>query len=216
LSATELNASSTVTGAFVYTPASGVVLDAGVSQTLSVTFTPADARNYTAATKTVSITVLKSAAVITWPAPADITYGTALGAAQLNATSTVNGTFVYTPAAGVVLKAGAAQALSVTFTPADTTNYMTATKTVSITVLKGTPTITWPTPADISYGTALGATQLNATVSGGVLGTLAYTPIAGTVLNAGSNQTLSVTFTPTDAANYTTTTKTVNITVLKG
>ena len=31
-----------------------------------------------------------------------------------------------------------------------------------------------------------------------------YTPVAGTVLNAGAGQTLSVTFTPTDAANYTT------------
>ena len=35
--------------------------------------------------------------------------------------------------------------------------------TVAINVLKATPTITWPTPADIAYGTALGATQLNAT-----------------------------------------------------
>ena len=68
-------------------------------------------------------------------------------------------------------------------------------------MLKATPTITWPTPADITYGTALGATQLNATAS--VPGTFVYTPAAGTVLNAGRGQTLSVTFTPTDAANYT-------------
>ena len=32
--------------------------------------------------------------------------------------------------------------------------------------------------------------------------TFVYTPAAGTVLNAGTAQTLSVTFTPTDAANY--------------
>ena len=75
------------------------------------------------------------------------------------------GTFVYTPAAGTVLNAGAAQTLSVTFTPTDAANYTTATKTVSITVLKATPVITWPTPADIIYGTALSATQLNATAS---------------------------------------------------
>ena len=71
-------------------------------------------------------------------------------------------------------------------------------------MLKATPTITWSTPADITYGTALSATQLNATA--GVPGTLAYTPAAGTVLNAGAAQTLSVTFTPIDAANYTTAT----------
>ena len=73
---------------------------------------------------------------------------------------------------------------------------------------KATPTITWATPADITYGTALGATQLNATAS--VPGTFVYTPAAGTVLNAGAAQTLSVTFTPTDAANYTTATATVD------
>ena len=123
------------------------------------------------------------------------------------------GTFVYTPAAGTVLNAGAAQTLSVTFTPTDAANFTTATKTVSINVLKATPVITWSTPADITYGTALSATQLNATAS--TPGTFAYTPIAGTVLNAGSGQTLSVTFTPTDAANFTTATKTVSINVLK-
>src|SRR5262249_55862160 len=44
------------------------------------------------------------------------------------------------------------------------------------------PTVTWPTPSDIVYGTALSAAQLNATSS--VPGTFTYTPPAGTVLNA--------------------------------
>ena len=64
------------------------------------------------------------------------------------------------------------------------------------------PTITWPTPAGITYGTALSATQLNATAS--VPGTFSYSPAAGTVLQAGQAQALSVTFTPTDAVSYTT------------
>ena len=68
-------------------------------------------------------------------------------------------------------------------------------------MLKATPTITWATPADIVYGTALSATQLNATAS--VPGTFVYTPPAGDRAEAGAAQTLSVTFTPTDAANYT-------------
>ena len=50
-------------------------------------------------------------------------------ATQLNATASVPGTFVYTPAAGTVLNAGAAQTLSVTFTPTDAANYTTATAT---------------------------------------------------------------------------------------
>src|SRR5207249_10988778 len=84
------------------------------------------------------------------------------------------------------------------------------TWTISGTV-KTTPTITWATPANIIYGTALGATQLNATAS--VAGTFVYVPPAGTVLAAGAGQTLSVTFTPTNAVNYTTATASVTITV---
>ena len=42
---------------------------------------------------------------------------------------------------------------------------------------KITPTITWATPAAITYGTALSATQLNA--DAGVAGTFVYTPASG-------------------------------------
>src|SRR5205085_319121 len=122
-----------------------------------------DAVNYTSATKTVSINVLKATPVITWTTPADIVYGTALSNTQLNASASVAGTLVYTPPTGTVLSAGTAQTVSVAFTPTDATNYTTASKTVSINVLKATPTITWATPADIVYGTALSNTQLNAT-----------------------------------------------------
>ena len=50
-----------------------------------------------------------------------------------------------------------------------------------------TPTVTWAAPAAITYGTALSATQLDATAS--VPGTFTYTPAAGTILGAGT-QTL--------------------------
>src|SRR5207237_10437795 len=210
LSATQLNATSSVPGTFVYTPAAGTVLDAG-SHPVSVTFTPTDATNYTTCTETVSITVLKAPPTIAWPAPADITFGTALSAAQLNATSGTPGTLLYTPASGTVLNAGS-HTLSVTTTPADAANHTVATATVNIAVLKATPSITWPAPADITFGTALSATHLNATAS--VDGTFVYTPAAGTVLDAGPH-TLSVTFTPTDAANYTMAMATVASTVSK-
>ena len=85
--------------------------------------------------------------------------------------------------------------------------------------IKGTPTITWNNPADITYGTALSSTQLNAKALNAsgieVPGSYVYTPAVGTVLNAGNNQSLSVTFTPTDTVNYNTATKTVYINVLK-
>src|SRR5205823_10114891 len=136
---------------------------------------PTDA-NYTTATKTVTIDVLKATPTITWPAPADVAYGTALTATQLNATASAPGTFAYTPAAGTMLDAGT-HALSVTFTPTNAATYSGATATVTLTVLKASSTITWPAPADITYGTALSARQLNATSS--AAGTLVYTASAG-------------------------------------
>jgi len=119
----------------------------------------------------------KTTPTITWATPTAITYGTALSSTQLNATASVAGTFVYTPAAATILNAGT-QTLSVSFTPTDTTHYNPASATVSLTVNKATPTITWATPAAITAGTALSATQLDATAS--VAGTFAYNPASGT------------------------------------
>lgn len=160
------------------------------------------------------------APTISWSVPAAITYGTALSSVQLNATasyggSAVPGTFAYTPAAGTVLSAGT-QSLSVTFTPSDTTTYKSATATNSITVSKATPVVIWNTPAAINAGTALSSTQLNATASLGgstVPGTFVYSPAAGTVMNTVGTQTLSVTFTPSDAADYAAATATVSLRV---
>ncbi len=211
LSSTQLDATASAAGTFAYTPDSGTVLHAGVGQTLSVIFTPTDTIDYTTATKSVSINVDKTAPTITWSNPADIVYGTALDNTQLDATADVPGMFVYTPASGTVLHAGDGQTLSVVFTPTDTTDYTTATKSVTINVEQATPTITWSNPADIIYGTALSDTQLDATAN--VLGTLAYTPASGTVLPLGNGQTLSVVFTPTDTIDYTTATKSVSINV---
>ena len=79
-------------------------------------------------------------------------------------------------------------------------NFSSSTSsTTVVTITKGTPTITWGTPAPITYGTSLSGTQLNATAS--VPGTFVYLPAAGKVLSAGT-QTLSVTFTPTDTTHY--------------
>jgi YD repeat-containing protein len=211
LSATQLDATANVPGTFVYTPPAGTVLPAGNGQTLSVTFTPTDTTDYTTVTVTTTINVGKVTPTVTWTKPAAITYGTALSPTQLDATANVTGTFVYTPAAGVVLPAGEGQTLSVTFTPTNATDYKAATATTKINVNKATPTVAWAKPATITYGTALSATQLDATAN--VPGKFVYTPDAGTVLPGGYDQTLSVTFTPTDATDYktATATKTINV-----
>ena len=169
----QLNASASIPGTLVYTPAAGVVPAAG-TDTLSVTFTPSDTVNYSTVTKTVTLTVTQAAPVITWNNPASIVFGTALSATQLDATASVPGALVYTPAAGVIPAVGT-DTLSVTFTPTDTTNYTTITKTVQISVTQAAPVITWNNPASITYGTALSVTQLNASAS--VPGALVYTPL---------------------------------------
>src|SRR5580698_5742689 len=50
--------------------------------------------------------IFQQAPLITWATPANIVYGTPLSGTQLDATSTVAGTFTYLPAAGTVLGSG--------------------------------------------------------------------------------------------------------------
>src|SRR5581483_1747215 len=96
---------------------------------------------------------------LAWSPPANVVYGTALGGSQLNATATYNsstvpGTFSYSPPAGTVLNAGANQTLSVTFTPTDTTSYLSVTTNVSITVTQAPLTIT-ANNTNAVYGSAI-------------------------------------------------------------
>jgi putative nucleotidyltransferase with HDIG domain len=166
-----------------------------------------------ASSGTASLTVNKATPVITWANPPDIVYGTELSSAQLCATASVTGTFVYSPSLATMLSAGSNQNLHVDFTPADTVNYNAASKDVTINVNKATPTITWANPAGIVYGTALSSTQLCATAS--VPGTFVYTPDYGTLLPTGNGQALHVDFTPTDSADYASASRDVTINVGK-
>jgi hypothetical protein len=104
----------------------------GFQTAISVPSTPSDPVQNPIVTKTTP--------TITWNTPANITYGTPLSTTQLNATASVAGNFLYTPAAGTVLPAGNGQALRVDFSPADTSKYNATTKTVTINVT--TPTVT--------------------------------------------------------------------------
>ena len=183
LNSTQLDATSSVPGTFIYTPASGTVLGVG-TQTLNAFFTPIDIINYTTKSASVSINVLtnpgnfcgngmtftnwgnnnvyiinpatnnlEAAAsvgymspspgqfwsspvvpTITWNNPANINYGTALSSIQLDATSSVPGTFVYAPPAGTVLGVGT-QTLNAFFTPNDLVHYTNTSASVWINVV---------------------------------------------------------------------------------
>jgi len=155
----------------------------------------------------------KTTPTITWATPAAITYGTALNSTQLDATASVAGAFVYSPASGTALTAGT-QTLSVTFTPTDTTDYNSATASVTLTVNKATPTVTWDPPVPVQYGSWLGNTTLSAIAS--VPGTFAYSPASGSQILALGTVNLSLTFTPTDATDYNSVTATNTLTVTQG
>jgi hypothetical protein len=154
---------------------------------------------------------------ISWDNPTSIVYGTSLSSQQLNAAAGgIPGIMSYflggvAISPGTVLSAGT-KTLTATFVPTDTARYTTASKQVTLIVNKQTPVLTWATPATITYGTRLSSTQLNASCN--VQGTIIYSSIAGTLLNAGDN-VVTTTFTPSNADNYSTATKTVIITVTK-
>lgn len=165
-----------------------------------------------------SLTVNKANPTLTWANPAGITYGTPLGAAQLNAVVTVPGpdptigAVTYTPPAGTYLNAGAAQTLTVNV--GATANYNAASKSVTIDVAKANPTINWATPADLLAGTPLDASTLNATIT--VPGPdpaspLVYNPTVGTILPVGPGQTLSVSAAATSNYNAASASVTVNV-----
>jgi hypothetical protein len=70
---------------------------------------------------------------VDWPTPPPIVYGTALGDAQLTATSQVPGHFTYHPAAGTLLPVGF-HVIESTFTPEDPMLYRTASSSVVLEV----------------------------------------------------------------------------------
>jgi hypothetical protein len=85
---------------------------------------------------------------VTWVEPAAITYGTSLGANQLDAvTVDPQGNYIYSPPAGVVLNAGT-NMLSVVFIPEDTLDYGSANATTNVSL------VVVPAPLTVTAGNA--------------------------------------------------------------
>ncbi len=183
LSASTLTSGSgSIPGNFGFTT-SATAPNAGI-YSAAVTFTPTDMTNYLTVTGYVYVAVARATPTITWNNPADITYGTALAGAELNAAASVPGTLIYTPAAGVVLTAAGNQTLSVNFTPIDTSNYNVASATVRINVLKAAATVTLGNLSRIYDTTARNAT--GTTDPAGLTIAFTYNGSATPPINAGS------------------------------
>jgi hypothetical protein len=216
LSTEQLDATATldgnaVAGTFVYTTGVGTVLHAGTAQPLSATFTPTDSTNYTSGSigttmnvHPAPLTVTALDSTIAWPADFDH----AFDANSVNATGLENSDSLG-DLGGVISSgylAGTSDAGTYTLNPsiADA-DYTLTPVSGTLTVDAVRPVISWSTPADITYGTALSATQFDATATFNgdpVPGKFSYSPAAGTVLRAGQNWHLHVTFTPSDSADF--------------
>ncbi len=167
-----------------------------------------------------------SAPTISWTPASPITYGTALGSAQLNATAfasstnvSSDGTFAYyvstvggTPATSSTILPGGSNQLCVQWTPSSSysSTYNSSSLCVPITVNVATPTISW-TPSSTTIIQATGPTsgQFDATAmlsSNNVTanGTLTYylANVGGTVVSVGTttlplgNDSICVQWTP--------------------
>jgi sugar lactone lactonase YvrE len=188
------------------------------SGTLTGTLTLTDnALNNTASAQTVQLSGGGSqvAQTITFPTIPTQTYG--VGTVTLNATASSGLAVSYTVTAGPATVSGniltitGAGSVTVQASQAGNVEYAAAPPvSQTFTVNQATPTITWATPAAITYGTALSGTQLDATAS--VAGMFVYNPPAGTVVSGGV-QTLSATFTPGDSVDYASATASVKLTV---
>jgi hypothetical protein len=199
--------------------------------TCSITASLAATANYLAASTSVSFDVAPATPGLAWPAPADVVYGTALDATQLNAVLDTSafpfgtpamGDTVYTYGGGLPVDGATPGAgdhvITATWTPFDTfaSRYQAVTRTVTLHVAKATAAVSWAVPADITDGTALGGDQLNATAD--QPGTFTYTlddqaaPASGQKPAIGDH-VLHVRFVP-DSGNYSEATAEVPLTVV--
>ncbi len=136
--------------------ATGTFASPGVGDEIAVTVSGLtlggpQASDYSLTQPSTTASIQPATPKISWPGPTAITYGTDLSGDQLDATASIagsplSGTFQYTPAAGAVLNAGKSQALSVTFTPTDSTDYTKAIGSTTIVVEPATPALTVTDP----------------------------------------------------------------------
>ena len=167
--------------------------------------------------KTVDFTIAKSTPTLTsLPVAAIITEGQTLSAATLSSGSaSVNGTFAFS-SPSYVPEAGASTQ-SLTFTPADSVNYHTVTTSITAFVQgasAATPTITLlPSSSAITFGQQLGSSTLSGG-SASVPGTFVFSSQFASPNPGPASQ--SVTFIPTDIANYKAVTFSVPVTVYDG
>lgn len=182
-------------------------------------FKPADSDHYEQLTGTAAITVAKATpAVVTVPAVAEREYNPVVALADSDMTGAsvtgadgneLAGTWSFTGTN--IIPTVNNKGYQAVFTPDDTNNYSTVTRTITVKVTKATPVITQkPTAGALTYGQELS----DSTLTGGkaayqtadgteITGTFAWKNSSSKPTAADSQKTeYDVTFTPSDKDNY--------------
>ena len=195
-------------------------------------FKPADSRHYAELTGTAAITVAKATpAVVTVPTVAERVYNPAVALTGSDMTggsvtgadgNELAGTWSF--AGTNIIPTVNNKGYQAVFTPNDTNNYNTVTRTITVKVTKATPVIAEkPTAGALIYGQKLS----DSTLTGGkaayqtadgteITGTFAWKNSSSTPTAADSKKTeYDVTFTPSDKDNYNAVDTKLTITVNK-
>ena len=178
LTSTQLNATTTIGGAWTYSPTAGTVLSAGNGQTLSVFFTPTDTIDYTTAAAQVTINVSKAVPVFSnLTTSQSVAYGTqwvslggkltastiAVGGGTVTITAGSASTMVTVASDGTFSTVLNIQSLSASTTPYvitysfPATNNFTAASdsSTTLTIMPFTQTISFTAPVSpVTYGVA--------------------------------------------------------------
>ena len=214
LSSLQLNATSAITGTFIYQPPIGTLLDVGSNQLMRVTFTPADANNYKTIVVNNSISVYK--AVLSVKADSK---SRAYGKENPLLTATISG-FVNGESTNVFINSLAVKTAASISSPVGVypitpygiaaNNYEVEYVIASMIITSAVPVVTWTNPQNLPAGVPIGDKELNAVAT--VAGTFSYSPPVGAVLPVGTN-TLVAAFKPDDTVNYQSVTSRVELVV---
>jgi hypothetical protein len=193
------------------------------TQTVYYRFVPTDS-NYATSYATHTVTVNKNVLTILYPALNPIQYGTTL-ASSLSASSTFDGSINYFINGNQVYEStqlnGGSYTITAVFTSSNPNNFTTSTvsTTRTLIVTKQATVITYAPTSNIVSGTTFAA-SMTATISPNIEGNMRYFTNNEEILNstvlATGNYIVSVTFTPTNLTNYTSSLVTVPITVITG
>ncbi|XWK50749.1 MBG domain-containing protein [Tunturiibacter empetritectus] len=200
---------SAVTGSASITATDTPTSQAGTTYPITATLGTLAAKNYTFAFAPGTLTITQattSSYTITWKSQSAV-YGTALGSPTLTATSSIAGSFSYSPAG--VLQVGPAVAVIATFTPTDTTDYPSQSATANITITPAVLTVT-ANNATRAYGTpdptftdALSGLVNGDTLASAVTGSASITATDTPTSQAGTTYPITATIGTLAAKNYT-------------